>query len=217
MAALAEIPAHELCEVDNVHFLYVLAVGCCGLYLRQVEPLLLLVDFGRFVDSTQNLHCVAEDLIDVLYAVVFILCYIHPVAGSDGELDVAPVVTVHRSVMVIAVERYRSVPCRSAVYECSKLVVHGHLCNRLPALLGQDECIGSVTTLCSTSRTDVPIVRRLHETHLNRRNLIAGYTALTDTCDLHGIVDAVERCTVVDELREVALMEHCTDVRLQAA
>lgn len=137
--------------------------------------------------------------------------------GSDRELDITPVVAVHRSVMVVAVERYRSVPCGSAVYECSKLVVHGHLCNRLPALLGQDECIGSVTTLCSTSRTDVPIVRRLHETHLNRRNLVAGYTALTDTCDLHGIVDAVERCTVVDELREVALMEHCTDVRLQAA
>lgn len=217
MAALAEIPAHELSEVDNVHFLYVLAVGCCGLYLRQVEPLLLLVDFGRFVDSTQNLHCITEDLIDVLYAVVFILCYIHPVVGSDGELDVAAVVTVHMSVMVIAVERYRSVPCGSAVYECGKLVVHGHLCYRLPALLGQDECISSVTTLCSTSRTDVPIVRRLHETHLNRRNLVAGYTALTNTCDLHGVVDAVERCAVVDKLREVALVEHCTDVRLQAA
>lgn len=217
MTALAEIPAHELSEVDNVHFLYVLAVGCCGLYLRQVEPLLLLVDFGRFVDSTQNLHCVAEDLIDVLYAVVFILCYIHPVIRSDGELDIATVVTVHRSVMVVAVERYRLVPCGSAVYECGELVVHGHLCYRLPALLGHDECIGSVTTLCSTSRTDVPIVRRLHETHLNRRNLVAGDAALTDTCDLHGVVDAVERCTVVDELREVALVEHCTDVRLQAA
>lgn len=127
MAALAEIPAHELCEVDNVHFLYVLAVGCWGLYLRQVEPLLLLVDFGRFVDSTQNLHCVAEDLIDVLYAVVFILCYIHPVIRSDGELDIATVVTVHRSVMVVAVECYRSVPCGSAVYKCGELVVHGHL------------------------------------------------------------------------------------------
>lgn len=217
MTALAEIPAHKLSEVDNVHFLYVLAVSCCGLYLRQVEPLLLLVDFGRFVDSTQNLHCVAEDLIDVLYAVVFILCYIHPVIRSDGELDIATVVTVHRSVMVVTVERYRSVPCGSAVYKCGELVVHGHLCYRLPALLGQNECIGSVTALCSPGRTDVPIVRRLHETHLNRRNLVAGYTALTDTCDLHGIVDAVERCTVVDELREVALMEHCTDVRLQAA
>ena len=217
VTALAEIPAHELCEVDNVHFLYVLAVGCCGLYLRQVEPLLLLVDFGRFVDSTQNLHCVAEDLIDVLYAVVFILCYIHPVIRSDGELDIATVVTVHRSVMVVTVERYRLVPCGSAVYKCGELVVHGHLCYRLPALLGQNECIGSVTALCSTRRTDVPIVRRLHETHLNRRNLVAGDAALTDTCDLHGVVDAVERCAVVDELREVALMEHCTDVRLQAA
>ena len=217
MAALAEIPAHELCEVDNVHFLYVLDVGCCGLYLRQVEPLLLLVDFGRLVDSAQNLHCIAEDLIDVLYAVVFILCYIHPVAGSDGELDISTVVTVHRSVMVVTVERYRSVPCGSAVYKCGELVVHGHLCYRLPALLGQNECIGSVAFLCSPGRTDVPIVRRLHETHLNRRNLVAGDAALTDTCDLHGIVDAVERCTVVDELREVALMEHCTDVRLQAA
>lgn len=217
MAALAEIPAHELCEVDNVHFLYVLAVGCWGLYLRQVEPLLLLVDFGRFVDSTQNLHCIAEDLIDVLYAVVFILCYIHPVIRSDGELDIATVVTVHRSVMVVAVERYRLVPCGSAVYECSKLVVHGHLCYRLPALLGQNECIGSVTALCSTSRTDVPIVRRLHETHLNRRNLVAGDAALTDTCDLHGVVDAVERGTVVDKLREITLVEHCTDVRLQTA
>ena len=147
MTALAEIPAHELCEVDDVHFLYVLAVGCWGLYLRQVEPLLLLVDFGRFVDSTQNLHCIAEDLIDVLYALVFILCYIHPVTGSDGELDVATVVTVHRSIMVVAVERYRFVPGRSAVYECGELVVHGHLCYRLPALLGQNECIGSVTTL----------------------------------------------------------------------
>ena len=127
MATLAEIPAHELCEVDNVHFLYVLAVSCCGLYLRQVEPFLLLVDFGRLVDSTQNLHCVAEDLIDVLYAVVFILCYIHPVAGSDGELDEATVVAVHRSIMVVAVECYRFVPCGSAVYECGKLVVHGHL------------------------------------------------------------------------------------------
>lgn len=217
MAALAEIPAHELCEVDNVHFLYVLAVGCWGLYLRQVEPLLLLVDFGRFVDSTQNLHCIAEDLIDVLYAVVFILCYIHPVIRSDGELDIATVVTVHRSVMVVAVERYRLVPCGSAVYECSKLVVHGHLCYRLPALFGQNECIGSVTTLCSPGRTDVPIIGRLHKTHLNRRNLVAGDAALTDTCDLHGVVDAVERCAVVDELREVALMEHCTDVRLQTA
>lgn len=217
MAALAEIPAHELCEVDNVHFLYVLAVGCCGLYLRQVEPLLFLVDFGRLVDSAQNLHCIAEDLIDVLYAVVFILCYIHPVTGSDGELDIAAVVTVHMSVMVIAVERYRSVPCGSAVYECGKLVVHGHLCYRLPALLGQNECIGSVTALCSTSRTDVPIVRRLHKTHLNRRNLVAGDAALTDTCDLHGVVDAVERCAVVDELRKITLVEHCTDVRLQTA
>lgn len=217
MAALAEIPAHELCEVDNVHFLYVLAVGCCGLYLRQVEPLLLLVDFGRLVYSAQNLHCIAEDLIDVLYAVVFILCHIHPVIGSDRELNIATVVAVHRSVMVVTVERYRFVPCRSAIYECGKLIVHGHLCYRLPALLGQNECIGSVTALCSTSRTDVAIVRRLHKTHLNRRNLVAGYTALTDTCDLHGVVDAVERCTVVDELREVALMEHCTDMRLQAA
>lgn len=217
MAALAEIPAHELSEVDNVHFLYVLAVGCCGLYLRQVEPLLLLVDFGRFVDSTQNLHCIAEDLIDVLYAVVFILCYIHSVVGSDGELDIATVVTVHRSVMVVAVERYRFVPRRSAVYECGKLIVHGHLCYRLPALLGQDERIGSETLLTCPTRTDVPIVRRLHKTHLNRRNLVAGDAALTDTCDLHGVVDAVERCTVIDELREVALMEHCTDVRLQAA
>ena len=137
--------------------------------------------------------------------------------GSDGELDITPVVAVHRSVMVVAVERYRLVPCGSAVYECGKLIVHGHLCYRLPALLGQNERIGSVTALCSTRRTDVAIVRRLHKTHLNRRNLVAGYTALTDTCDLHGIVDAVERCTVVDELREVALMEHCTDVRLQAA
>ena len=137
--------------------------------------------------------------------------------GSDGELDIATVVTVHRSVVVVTVERYRSVPCRSAIYECGKLIVHGHLCYRLPALLGQNECIGSVTALCSTSRTDVPIVRRLHKTHLNRRNLVAGYTALTDTCDLHGVVDAVERCAVVDELREVALVEHCTDVRLQTA
>lgn len=217
MAALAEIPAHELCEVDNVHFLYVLAVGCCGLYLRQVEPLLLLVDFGHFVDSAQHLHCIAEDLIDVLYAVFSILRYIHPVTGSDGELDVATVVTVHRSVMVVAVERYRLVPCGSAIYECGELVVHGHLCYRLPALLGQNECIGSVTALCSTSRTDVPIVRRLHKTHLNRCNLVAGYTALTDTCDLHGVVDAVERCAVVDELRKITLVEHCTDVRLQTA
>lgn len=217
MAALAEIPAHELCEVDNVHFLYVLAVGCCGLYLRQVEPLLLLVDFGRFVDSTQNLHRIAEDLIDVLYAVVLILCYIHPVIRSDGELDIATVVTVHRSVMGVTVERYRFVPSRSAVYKCGELVVHGHLCYRLPALLGQNECIGSETLLTCPARTDVAIIGRLHETHLNRRNLVAGDAALTDTCDLHGIVDAVERCTVVDELREVALMEHCTDVRLQAA
>lgn len=217
MAALAEIPAHKLSEVDNVHFLYVLAVGCCGLYLRQVEPLLLLVNFGRLVDSTQNLHCVAEDLIDVLYAVVFILCYIHPVIGSDGELDIATVVTVHRSIMIVAVERYRSVPCGSAVYECGELVVHGHLCYRLPALLGHDECVGSETLLTCPTRTDVAIVRRLHETHLNRRNLVAGDAALTDTCDLHGVVDAVERCAVVDELREVALVEHCTDVRLQAA
>lgn len=217
MAALAEIPAHKLSEVDNVHFLYVLAVGCCGLYLRQVEPLLLLVDFGRLVDSAQNLYCITEDLIDVLYAVVFILCYIHPVAGSDGELDVATVVTVHRSVMVVAVKRYRSVPCGSAVYECGKLVVHGHLCYRLPALLGQDECIGSVTFLSRPGRTDVPIVRRLHKTHLNRCNLVTGYTALADTCDLHGVVDAVERCTVVDELRKITLVEHCTDVRLQTA
>lgn len=200
MAALTEIPAHELCEVDNVHFLYVLAVSCCGLYLRQVEPLLLLVDFGRLVDSAQNLHCIAEDLIDVLYAVVFILCYIHPVAGSDGELDVAPVVAVHRSIMVVAVERYRFVPSRSVVYKCGELVVHGHLCYRLPALLGQDECISSVTALCSTRRTDVTVVGRLHKTHLNRRNLVTGDTALTDTCDLHGVVDAVERCTVVDKL-----------------
>lgn len=217
MAALTEIPAHELCEVDNVHFLYVLAVSCCGLYLRQVEPLLLLVDFGHLVDSTQHLHCIAEDLIDVLYAVVFILCYIHPVAGSDGELDVATVVAVHRSIMVVAVERYRLVPCWSAVYECGKLVVHGHLCYRLPALLGQNECIGSETLLTCPTRTDVAIIGRLHKAHFNRRNLVAGDTALTDTCDLHGVVDAVERCTVVDELREVALMEHCTDVRLQAA
>lgn len=151
VAALTEIPAHELGEVDNVHFLYVLAVSYCGLYLRQVEPLLLLVDFGRLVDSTQNLYCVTEDLIDVLYAVVFILCYIHPVTGSDGELDVATVVTVHRSVMVVAVERYRSVPCGSAVYKCGELVVHGHLCYRLPALLGQNECIGSVTSLSRPS------------------------------------------------------------------
>lgn len=200
MAALAEIPAHELCEVDNVHFLYVLAVGCWGLYLRQVEPPLLLIDFGRLVDSTQNLHCITEDLIDVLYAVVFILCYIHPVTGSDGELDITPVVAVHRSIMVVTVERYRSVPCRSAIYECGKLVVHGHLCYRLPALLGQNECIGSVTFLSRPGRTDVAIVRRLHETHLNRRNLVAGDAALTDTCDLHGVVDAVERCTVIDEL-----------------
>lgn len=200
MTALAEIPAHELCEVDNVHFLYVLAVSCCGLYLRQVEPLLVLVDFGRLVDSAQNLHCVAEDLIDALYAVVFVLCYIHPVAGSDGELDVATVVAVHRSIMVVAVERYRLVPCGSAVYECGKLVVHGHLCYRLPALLGQDERIGSVTLLTSPARTDVTIIGRLHKTHLDRRNLVAGDTALTDTCDLHGVVDAIERCTVVDEL-----------------
>lgn len=200
MAALAEIPAHELCEVDNVYFLYVLAVVCCGLYLRQVEPLLLLVDFGSFVNSTQNLYCITEDLTDVLYAVVFILCYIHSVAGSDGELDVATVVAVHRSVVVVAVERYRSVPCGSAFYECGELVVHGHLCYRLPALLGQNERIGSVTFLTCPARTNVPIVRRLHKTHLNRRNLVAGYTALTDTCDLHGVVDAVERCAVVDEL-----------------
>lgn len=217
MAALAEIPAHELCEVDNVHFLYVLAVGCCGLYLWQVEPLLLLVDFGRFVDSTQNLHCITEDLIDVLYAVVFILCYIHPVVGSDGELDIAAVVTVHRSVMVVTVERYRLVPCGSAVYKCGELIVHGHLCYRLPALLGQNERICSETLLTCPARTDVAIIGRLHKTHLNRRNLVAGDAALTDTCDLHGVVDAVERCAVVDELREVALMEHCTDVRLQAA
>lgn len=217
MAALTEIPAHELCEVDNVHFLYVLAVGCWGLYLRQVEPLLLLVDFGRFVDGTQNLYCITEDLIDVLYAVVFILCYIHPVTGSDGELDIATVVTVHRSIMVVAVERYRSVPGRSAIYECGKLVVHGHLCYRLPALLGQNERICSETLLTCPARTDVAIIGRLHKTHLNRRNLVAGDAALTDTCDLHGVVDAVERCTVVDELREVALVEHCTDVRLQAA
>ena len=217
MAALAEIPAHELGEVDNVHFLYVLAVVCRGLYLRQVEPLLLLVDFGHLVDSTQNLHCIAEDLIDVLYAVFSILCYIHPVTGSDGELDIAAVVAVHRPIMVVAVERYRLVPCGSAIYKGGELVVHGHLGYRLPALLGQNERICSVTALCGTRRTDVTIVRRLHKTHLNRRNLVAGDAALTDTCDLHGVVDAVERCTVVDELREVALMEHCTDVRLQAA
>jgi len=171
VAALAEIPAHELCEVDNVHFLYVLAVGCCGLYLRQVEPLLLLVDFGRLVDSTQNLYCITEDLIDVLYAVVFILCYIHPVAGSDGELDIATVVTVHRSVMVIAVERYRSVPCRSAIYECGELVVHGHLCYRLPALLGQNECIGSVAFLSRISKPYTEAcfsTTNIHKTARNR-------------------------------------------------
>lgn len=200
MAALAEIPAHELCEVDNVHFLYVLAVVCCGLYLRQVKPLLILVDFGHFVDSTQHLHCIAEDLIDVLYAVFSILRYIHPVTGSDGELDVATVVAVHRSVMVVAVERYRFVPCGSAIYKGGELVVHGHLCYRLPTFLGQDERIGSVTFLSRPGRTDVAIVRRLHKTHLNRRNLVAGDAALTDTCDLHGVVDAVERCTVVDVL-----------------
>lgn len=121
-------------------------------------------------------------------------------AGSDGELDEATVVAVHRSVMVVAVERYRLVPCGSAVYECGELVVHGHLRDSLPALFGQDERIGSVTALCSTSRTDVTIIGRLHKTHLDRRNLVAGDTALTDTCDLHGVVDAVERCTVVDEL-----------------
>ena len=119
--------------------------------------------------------------------------------------------------MVVTVERYRLVPCGSAVYKCGELVVHGHLCNRLPALLGHDECIGSVTFLSRPGRTDVAIVRRLHKTHLNRCNLVAGYTALTDTCDLHGVVDAVERCTVVDELREITLVEHCTDVRLQTA
>lgn len=137
--------------------------------------------------------------------------------GSDGELDITPVVAVHRSVMVVAVECYRFVPCGSAVYECGKLIVHGHLCYRLPALLGQNECIGSVTALCSTSRTDVAIVRRLHKTHLNRCNLVAGDAALTDTCNLHGVVDAVERGTVVDKLREITLVEHCTDVRLQTA
>lgn len=171
MAALAEIPAHELSEVDNVHFLYVLAVGCCGLYLWQVEPLLLLVDFGRFVDSTQNLHCVAEDLIDVLYAVVFILCYIHPVVGSDGELDITPVVTVHRSVMVVTVERYRLVPCGSAVYKCGELVVHGHLCYRLPALLGQNECIGSVAFLSRISKPHTEAcfsTANIHKTTRNR-------------------------------------------------
>lgn len=171
MTALAEIPAHKLSEVDNVHFLYVLAVGCCGLYLRQVEPLLLLVDFGRFVDSTQNLHCITEDLIDVLYAVVFILCYIHPVAGSDGELDIATVVTVHRSVMVVTVERYRLVPCGSAVYKCGELVVHGHLCYRLPALLGQDECIGSVTFLSRIPKPHTEAcfaTTNIHKTTRNR-------------------------------------------------
>ena len=171
VTALAEIPAHELCEVDNVHFLYVLAVGCCGLYLRQVEPLLLLVDFGRFVNSTQNLHCVAEDLIDVLYAVVFILCYIHPVAGSDGELDIATVVTVHRSVMVVTVERYRLVPCGSAVYKCGELVVHGHLCYRLPALLGQNDCIGSVAFLSRIPKPHTEAcfaTTNIHKTTRNR-------------------------------------------------
>ena len=138
-------------------------------------------------------------------------------AWSDRELDITPVVAVHRSVMVVTVECYRFVPCRSAIYECGELIVHGHLCDRLPALLGQNECIGSVAFLCSPGRTDVPVVRRLHKTHLNRCNLVAGDASLTDTCDLHGVVDAVERCTVVDELREVALVKHCTDVRLQTA
>lgn len=128
-------------------------------------------------------------------------------------VDILSLISIHSSMVCVFSNIYRFVPSRSAIYECSKLCLLGHVFHRYPPIFCVYLCILSI----ASCRTDVPIVRRLHETHLNRRNLVAGDTALTDTCDLHGIVDAVERCAVVDELREIALMEHCTDVRLQAA
>lgn len=128
-------------------------------------------------------------------------------------IDILSLVSIHSSMVCVFSYIYRFVPSRSAIYECGKLRLLCHVFYRYPPIFCVYLCILSI----ASCRTDVAIIGRLHKTHLNRRNLVAGDAALTDTCDLHGIVDAVERCTVVDELREVALMEHCTDVRLQAA
>lgn len=128
-------------------------------------------------------------------------------------VDILSLISIHSSMVCVFSNIYRFVPSRSAIYECGKLCLLGHVFYRYPPIFCVYLCILSI----ASCRTDVPIVRRLHKTHLNRCNLVAGYTALTDTCDLHGVVDAVERGTVVDELREITLVKHCTDVRLQTA
>ena len=128
-------------------------------------------------------------------------------------VDIFCLISVHRSFICVTGNRNGFIPFRTAINERGKFCVFCHILNGYPSSFRVYLGILGITP----NTVDVPVIGRLHKTHGKRSHFFAGDAAFAYSRDLHGVVDGVQRRAVVNELRQVALMEHGIDMWLQTS
>lgn len=198
----------------------------CGLYGRQYKCTLILV-------ALRGVSCAGKHAPASLYYVLslykrsigyFIIFSI--LSAGFGILHMYSIHTVircytvayvmvgvakHQAIIVIYMDSHGFMVLHAAIYKTAQLHVSIHVLYRNPALLCPDLCIFRI----APDRVYESIVRRLHRTHLVRCIISGRNAALANTCSLECKVYCLERRSTIQILRQVAIIEHAGDMRLQ--